>query len=190
MDTKPCDASWVEETLVNDTMNQAIKDILSKKKVYQRVVEYCASNYTLNSLYKRFKDLSEELNEVNNIKANAEGNELKGIHKEETMIKPKIQINRKDIMHLQKNASTIQTLKNLHENPNQRIPTLFYKHFFGIIIHQSGELILVLSKSHETHELLPLMNQLVKYPILLENLHIDYELKKGLNYKVLRKQKE
>jgi len=89
------------------------------------------------------------------------------------------------MMHLQRNASTVETLKNLHDNSNQEIPTLFYKHFFGIIIHQSGELILVLSKSHETHELLPLMNQLVKYPILLENLHIDYELKKGLNYKVI-----
>ncbi|MBU1143930.1 MAG: recombinase family protein [Firmicutes bacterium] len=185
MDTKPCDASWVEETLVNDTMDQAIKDILSKKKAYQRVLDYYASNYTLNSLYKRFEDLSEELIEVNNIKANAEGNELKGIHKEETIIKTKIQKIRKDMMHLQRNASTIKTLKNLYDNPNQEIPTLFYKHFFGIIIHQSGELILVLSKSHETHELLPLINQLVKYPILLENLHIDYELKKGLNYKVI-----
>lgn len=185
MDTKPCDASWVEETLVNDTMDQAIKDILSKKKVYQRVLEYYASNYTLNSLYRRFEDLSEELIEVNNIKANAEGNELKGIHKEETIIKTKIQKIRKDMMHLPRNASTIKTLKNLYDNPNQEIPTLFYKHFFGIIIHQSGELILVLSKSHETHELLPLINQLVKYPILLENLHIDYELKKGLNYKVI-----
>lgn len=89
------------------------------------------------------------------------------------------------MMHLQRNASTVETLKNLHNNANQEIPTLFYKHLFGIIIYQSGELILVLSKSHETHELLPLMNQLVKYPILLENLHIDYELKKGLNYKVI-----
>lgn len=184
-DAKSCDASWVEETLVNDIMDQAIKDILSKKKVYQRVLEYYASNYTLNSLYKRFEDLSEELIEVNNIKANAEGNELKGIHKEEIMIKTKIQKIRKDMMHLQRNASTVETLKKLHDNSNQEIPTLFYKHFFGIIIHQSGELILVLSKSHETHELLPLMNQLVKYPILLENLHIDYELKKGLNYKVI-----
>jgi len=89
------------------------------------------------------------------------------------------------MMHLQRNTSTVETLKKLYDNPNQEIPTLFYKHFFGIIIHQSGELILVLSKSNETHELLPLMNQLVKYPILLENLHIDYELKKGLNYKVI-----
>jgi len=185
MDTKPCDASWVEETLVSDTMDQAIKDILSKKKVYQRVLDYYASNYTLNSLYKRFEELSEELIEVNNIKANAEGIELKGIHKEETIIKTKIQKIRKDMMHLQRNTSTVETLKKLYDNPNQEIPTLFYKHFFGIIIHQSGELILVLSKSNETHELLPLMNQLVKYPILLENLHIDYELKKGLNYKVI-----
>ena len=53
------------------------------------------------------------------------------------------------------------------------------------MIHQSGELILVISKSHETHELLPLMNELTKLPVLLENLHIDYDLKMGLNYKVI-----
>lgn len=184
-DMKPCEANWVDSTLVDDTINKAIKDILSNDDIYQRIVGYIAPNYTLNSLYKRFESLSEELTEVGNIKATAEINELEGITKEEKIVNGKIHKIRKDMMHHQRNVATLQSLEKLYENPNEEIHPLFYKHLFGIMIHQSGELLLVISKSHETHELLPLMNELTKLPVLLENLHIDYDLKMGLNYKVI-----
>jgi len=185
IDVKPCEANWVDSTLVDDTINKATKDILSNDEIYQRIVDYITPNYTLYSLYKRFESLSEELTEVGNIKATAEINELEGITKEEMIVKTKIHKIRKDMMHHQRNASTLKSLEKLYENPNEEIHPLFFKHLFGIMIHQSGELILVISKSHETHELLPLMNGLTKLPVLLENLHIDYDLKMGLNYKVI-----
>ncbi len=184
-DQKPCDASWLDATLVDDTIQQAIKDIISNQKVYKKILDYLTPTFSLHSLYKRFEVLTGEMVELNNIKANAEHFDLPRIEKEEKIIQSSIQKIRKDMLHHERNTSTMSYLKNLEKDLTQEIPILLYKKLFGIIIHQSGELIFILSKTYETHELLPLIKELTKRPVILENLHIDYELKKGINYKVI-----
>lgn len=75
--------------------------------------------------------------------------------------------------------------RHLENNLTQCVALLLYKILLGLIIHQYGELICCSSKAHEYHELLPLLKEQTKRPVFLENLHIDYKLKKGINYKVI-----
>jgi hypothetical protein len=89
------------------------------------------------------------------------------------------------MFHHHRNTSTFNALRDLEKDLTLDIPLLLDKKLFEIIIHQSGEIIFFSSKVHETHELLSLINDQTKRPVIQENLHIDYELKKGNNYKVI-----
>jgi len=182
---KSCDASWLDANLVQDTIDQAIKEMISDSKVFKRIIDYLTPTYPLNALYKRLERLSEEMVELTNIKASTEPYDLPKIEHEEKMLDGEIKKIRKDMLHHHRNTSTINTLRDLEKDLTQDVPLLLYKKLFGIIIHQSGELICILSKAHETHELLPLLKEQTKRPVFLENLHIDYKLKKGINYKVI-----
>lgn len=185
LEKKECVSSSIDNDLVMNTIKAAVNALVAKEALFNKLIEVIKSSTSSAALDEELFNLRKSLSSFQMQKEHSEGNALANLQNQEKEIKRQMAKVQKEIASKLRNSSLADTLATLKGNDELFEEPLFIKTLCQLIIFDNDVLMMVISKTKTTEELVSLIDEFKKVEPIIFGQYINYDQMKGLNYKVI-----
>lgn len=179
---KECSHSRISYDLVHGAVKASLSELVGDENVRNQLKGLLSSEITSQELASKLSKLRLELNSLIKSKENGITNEL--IEQEKTLRKKIFELEN-SVSSLVRSDSLLQIIDTVVTDDDFASDGILIKSFYKLVIASPEELIMVISNKSTTDQLVESIENIKTLPSLLSKMHIDYDLKRGIKYRVV-----
>lgn len=177
-----CSHPRIAYDLVFGAVKDSLHELVGNKEVIEHLKHLLSSEVTSLELTKKLTTLRLNLNAL--IESKEKGITEKLII-DEQQLRREISKLEGSVSSLVRNSNLLQIIDTVVQDEDFVCDSVLIKSFYKLIITSPEEVILVISNHATTEHLVDSIDSLKGLPSILSKMHIDYELKKGIKYRVV-----
>lgn len=177
-----CTNPRIPYDLVLGAVKDSLHELFNNEEVVSQLKKFLSSELSKPDLADK---LSKSRQKLNILIKNKEKGLSEKMLREEQRLRKTIASLELTLGNLVKNNNLLEIIDNIVQDEDFVSDAILIKSFYKIIIASPEELVFVISNGSTTEELSGCIDELSNLVPILEKMHVDYELKKGIKYRVV-----
>lgn len=179
---KDCSHPRIAYDLVYGAVKDSLHELIANNDVKDQLRVLLSSELTSQDLASKLGKLRLKLNALLVSKEKGITNEI--IEQEKTLRKKILELEN-SVSSLVRSDNLLQIVDTVLADDDFTSDDILIKSFYKLVVASPEELVMVISNRFSTEELVDFIDNIKDVSPLFSKIHIDYELKKGIKYRVV-----